>query len=92
VLDPENRRLIRGAGLVVWLRASTPTLAARVAGGVHRPLLGDDPAAALARLDPERRRVYEEVAGLTVDVDDLQPDEICDRIAKALAGRQGWRP
>lgn len=91
VLDPDNRRLVRGAGLVVWLRAMIPTLVAHVARGSHRPLLGDDPAGALARLYPARRRVYEEVAEVIVDVDDLRPDEICDRILDALA-EQGWRP
>ncbi len=91
VLDPDNRRLVRGAGLVVWLRAMIPTLVAHVTRGSHRPLLGDDPAAALARLYPERRRLYEEVAEMTVDIDDLRPDEICDRILETL-GEQGWRP
>ena len=41
----------RRAGTVVWLRARPETLAGRVGDGSGRPLLGDDPAAALVRLD-----------------------------------------
>src|SRR5215472_4766753 len=39
VLDPENQRLIRRSGLVVWLRAEVVTLARRVGRGDGRPLL-----------------------------------------------------
>src|ERR1035441_4410527 len=39
VLDPDNRRLIAGAGTVVWLRAEVETLADRVGDGAGRPLL-----------------------------------------------------
>ena len=37
-------------GTVVWLRAELATLAERVGTDGGRPLLGDDPRAALARL------------------------------------------
>ena len=49
VLDPDNRALLRRAGLVVWLRADVGVLARRVGAGIGRPLLGDDPPAALRR-------------------------------------------
>lgn len=86
VLDPENRRQLREADLVVWLRAEVPTLAARVGAGAgdERPLLGDDPVAALARLLRERRALYEELADLVVDVDDLTPADAVERIVVAL--------
>jgi shikimate kinase len=92
VLDPVNRRLIRAAarsGLVVWLRADPAVLAERVvpsvAAGGHRPLLEDDPAGALARLDAVRRPLYEEVAGTAVDVDIRSVDEVVDVICTRLA-------
>lgn len=91
VIDPDSRRLVRGAGLVVWLRAAVPTLVAQVGRGNHRPLLGDDPAAALARLYPERRTIYEELAEIVIDVDDLRPDEVCDRIQHRLTERAQCR-
>lgn len=80
VLDPENRTLIARSGLVVWLRARPETLAARVGDGAGRPLLGGDPASALVELDRVRRPVYAELADIVVDVDDLTPEEVADRV------------
>lgn len=84
VLDPENRKRMREAGAVVWLRADVETLARRVGDGRGRPLLGDDPADALRRLDAERRPLYAEVADVVIDVDDLRAGEVVDRIVAAL--------
>jgi shikimate kinase len=68
VLDPRNRARLREAGTVVWLDATPEDLARRVSTGGHRPLLGDDPRAALRRLDAERRPLYAEVADHVVPV------------------------
>ena len=85
VLDPGNRRVMAAAGPVVWLRADVATLARRVGDGRGRPLLDGDPAAALRRLDAERRPLYAEVADIVVDVDDLTADEVVERIVAALS-------
>jgi shikimate kinase len=71
---------------VVWLRARPETLAARVAaaGDEHRPLLDDDPAGMLVRMEADRRAHYESVADRIVDVDDLSPQQIARRIADEL--------
>lgn len=87
VLDPGNRELLARSGQVVWLRASLATLTQRVGDGRTRPLLGDDPAAALARLYPERARIYEEVAAVVVDVDGVPTDRVVDRVAQAVHER-----
>jgi shikimate kinase len=94
VLDADNRRRIREGGLVVWLRAAVPTLARRVGSGAGRPLLGDDPPAALARLYQERRHLYEELADIVIDVDEMRPSEVVDRImsARQRANSAGARP
>ena len=84
VLDADNRKRLREAGPVVWLRASVETMAARVGDGEDRPLLGDDPASALRRLYSVRRPLYEDVADVVVDVDDVAPEDVVDRIVKAL--------
>lgn len=85
VLDPENRERIRqAAGTVVWLRAPVATLAERVGDGAGRPLLGDDPAAALARLYEERRPLYEELADIVVDVEGLSPEEVVEEVLRQL--------
>ena len=68
VLDAGNRERLRAGGTVIWLDARPEDLARRVSTGGHRPLLGDDPLAALRRLDGERRRFYEEVADHVVQV------------------------
>jgi shikimate kinase len=68
VLDPGNRARLREAGTVVWLDGTPEDLARRVTRGDHRPLLGDDPLAALRRLDVERRPLYAEVADHVVPV------------------------
>ena len=85
VVTPANRELLATAGAVVWLRADPATLAARVGSGVGRPLLDGDPAGALAALDDVRRPFYGEVADVTVDVDDLEPSMVVDRILAATA-------
>jgi shikimate kinase len=68
---------------VVWLRARPETLAARVAGGADRPFVGGGLAAVRA-LDAERRPGFAAVADVVVDVDDLRPSEVVDRVVAAL--------
>jgi shikimate kinase len=88
VLRPENRELLRASGRVIWLRARPDTLAARVGDGTGRPLLDDDPAAALVALDAVRRPLYAEVADETIDVDDLSPAEVVAQIVEGVEARQ----
>ncbi|HEY6472462.1 MAG TPA: shikimate kinase [Acidimicrobiales bacterium] len=83
VLSPENRALIRASGTIVWLRARPERLAERVGAGIGRPLLGDDPAEAMVRLVKERAPYYAELADEVIDVDDLSPDEVADRVIAA---------
>lgn len=89
VLDPRNRELITGAGLVVWLRAGVGELAERVGDGAGRPLLGDDPAAALARLEAERAPLYREVAEVVVDTGGRRPGEVVAEIEGHVAAASG---
>jgi shikimate kinase len=83
VLDPRNRELLRQHPPVVWLRARPETSAVRVGEGESRPLLADDPLGALQRLGEERRAFYEDVADVVVDVDDIAPADIVERIMAA---------
>jgi shikimate kinase / 3-dehydroquinate synthase len=85
VLDPENRALISASGTVVWLRASVRTLAKRVGQGQGRPLLGESPADALVGLVQVREPLYAELADMVIDVDELRPAQIIDRIAEEVA-------
>jgi shikimate kinase len=85
VLDPENRRALRSSGIVVWLRAPANTLVARVGDGATRPLLRDDPAGALARLERLREPAYEAAAHVEVDTDGVDVDTVAENVLAALA-------
>ena len=87
VLNPENRAAIAEAGDVVWLRARLDTLAERLGDGAGRPLLAADPAAALARIEPERRPLYEEVANAVVDVDSFEAEATVAAVLNAIQRR-----
>ena len=91
VLDPAHRSALRAGGPVVWLRARPATLARRVGRSADRPLLvaaradaSEGPAEALARLESERRALYEEVASVVIDVDDLTPGAVAERVVSSL--------
>jgi shikimate kinase len=105
VLAPTNRAAMRALGTVVWLRARPATLAARLRAGRDRPLLSTSPGNPsgattahdiLVRLGTERRPLYEEVADIVVDVDDLSAPEVARHVADALIERgvpaAGHRP
>ncbi|MGH9301854.1 MAG: shikimate kinase, partial [Acidimicrobiales bacterium] len=84
VLDATNRQAMADSGQVVWLRADIGTLARRVGDGQGRPLLGEDPAAALAELERWRRPLYQELAKVVVDVDRHSPEDLVDVIVGSL--------
>jgi len=91
VLAADTRALLASRGIVVWLRADPATLSARVGTGAGRPLLADDPAGRLVELDAVRRPLYEEVADVVVDVDDLDPPRVADRILALTAFERSRR-
>lgn len=84
VLDDTNRRLMARHRPVVWLRAEPEVLAGRVGTATHRPLLDEDPVGVLESLVAIRRPLYEEVADVVVDVDDLTVDQVVACIEAAL--------
>lgn len=86
VLDPENRRMMSRAGVVVWLRAAPAQLAARVGEGDARPLLArGTPAETLERLAAVRAPGYEAVADVVVDTDELSPSDVTERVLQELS-------
>ena len=92
VLDADNRRVLRSAGIVVWLRASPAVLGERVGAGDDRPLLagaGAPPLATLARLTASREPVYEAVAHLSVDTDGCTVDEVAARVVEEFRSWNG---
>ena len=87
VLLERNRRLLQDGNAVVWLRADLARRASRVGDGSERPLLaGRDVRAELARLDDERRPLYEVLADCIVDNDGMM-NETVERIVRFLGAR-----
>lgn len=82
VLWESNRELLTRAGDVVWLRATIETLAQHVGRWVDRPHFHGDPLKELSALYETRQPFYASVATLVIDVDDLTPDEVVERILK----------
>lgn len=83
VTRAEDRERLQ-EGFVVFLRARIETLAKRVGTGAGRAWLRDDPEAALRKLYEGREALYEEAATRIVDVDDITPEQIADRILQTL--------
>jgi shikimate kinase len=84
ILDPRDRERLRTADHVVWLRASTQTLARRVARQPDRAWLAEDPAAVLRAMAQERDPLYEEAAHQVLDMDRLTPTQAAAEVLQAL--------
>ena len=86
VTSVDNRKLLKDAGRVVYLRVKPETVVKRLKGDESRPLLlGEDKLEKVERLLSARRMLYEEVADLIIDVDNLTAAEIADKIGKNFA-------
>lgn len=89
ILDEDARRRLSESESVVWLRASPETLEARAAGGEHRPWIDGNAGEWIRTTLAERERLYESAADLTVDVDELSPEEVAALIRERLNLRGG---
>lgn len=87
VIDPADRSRLSDEDAVTWLRARPETLRQRLAtaDNDHRPWLDRDPGAWLRETDALRAPLFEAVADLVIDVDELRPDEVAERILAAVA-------
>lgn len=84
VLQLRNYGVLRGAGLVVYLRAAAETLRARIGAGEGRPMLAPDPSRRFDQLLAERAPAYEAAADHVIDTDGRAPQEIAEEIARML--------
>lgn len=74
VLDPDNTRLMREAGFVVYLRTSVDQQLRRLSRDRQRPLLQTpDRRCRLENLAAERNPVYASAAHLIIDSEDRSP-------------------
>jgi shikimate kinase len=83
VLDAGTRALLAGQP-TVWLQVGAAAGAHRVGLDVPRPVLLGNVRGRLAALVQERAPLYAEVARVTVDTDDREPDEVADVVLAEL--------
>lgn len=86
VMRDENRALLKGDGVVVYLTASIAQLVERTYKDKKRPLLQvDDPEAKIRELIAQRDPLYTEVADLVVQTDRRSPKAVAQEIADGYA-------
>jgi shikimate kinase len=85
VTQPRNRPLLRHLGFITWLEADPVLLARRTAANNDRPLLqGEEPPLQkLQRLLAERGPLYQQLADLRIQTDDLSQEESAYGIAES---------
>ncbi|HEX7223502.1 MAG TPA: shikimate kinase [Candidatus Limnocylindrales bacterium] len=89
VIDEADKRpRLSASGHVVWLRARPETLLQRVGSGAGRRAEATDPEWVSRRAE-ERAPLFEATATQIVDVDEMRPADIADRILDRLRARRG---
>jgi len=91
VLDPENVRRLREAGMLIYLTARPEVILRRIGNAASRPLLKDDPHGAVSRLLAERGPVYAAAADVTVDTSERSAAEVVEEIQLALGRSERWK-
>ncbi len=92
-----NRPLIQQLGYVVWLRTSAESTLERISGNTNRPLLQvDDPMGTILQIMQERDPIYDSVAQVRVDTENLNTSEIAagiiDSASYYYSGRESEAP
>lgn len=83
-LRQKNAELFKKSGKIVFLKADIETLAMRLEGDDTRPLLKGGLRQRLSSLISQRQHIYEEYADITVDTDNLTPEEIANNIERLM--------
>ena len=84
-LREENRKLLREAGQVVYLKVNPGTVLHRLQGDTTRPLLaGGDVKKKVEDLLNCRGPIYESAAHIIIKADDRQPEDIAEEIMVAV--------
>ena len=80
----ENRKLLEKLGTVVYLKASPETIYEHVKHDTKRPLLQcENPQQKIREMLAQRNPVYESVADIIINVDNLKQSEIADRLKRS---------
>ena len=86
-MDADNMAALKKNGELVWLKISPETVLKRAGNLKSRPLI--DPARPLESIRErmaERESAYSK-AGFHIDVDNLTPDALADKVAAALSSK-----
>lgn len=91
-LKEENRSLLKQIGTVVYLRIQPETVYERLKDDDSRPLLqGASPLEKITEIMNQRKAVYENVADIIIDVDELDMEDILDQILYSLRKNKSKR-
>ena len=89
VLDPENRRVLRERGTVIYLRAAVRELINRTRHDKNRPLLQKgDPQERLTALFEQRDALYKEVAHIVIETGTPSLHSLVNRLEAQLLAYQ----
>jgi shikimate kinase len=79
---PENVSALRENGLIVWLKASVPTIVSRIQGDTQRPSLteGKSFTEEVAEVLDARTPKYAGAAHCQIDTDALTPEQIVEKV------------
>jgi shikimate kinase len=89
VIDADNRRVLAGRGVVVYLSTSIDQQLERTRHARHRPLLNDtDPGQKLQDLMQRRAALYLEIADFTVSTDGRRVQLVAEEIHHELKRAQ----
>lgn len=84
IVSAEARDLVRRSGALVRLKAPVPELARRIGADRSRPLLGDDPGAALDGLERDRSHVH----AMCVEAE-VEADAVLSAVVQRVLGAFG---
>jgi len=85
ISQPAQDVLVTSDSTIVFLDVSLATAAPRVGFNRDRPLLLGNPRAQWQALSDQRRPIYEQLATLSIKVDDMTVDEIIAIIESSLS-------
>ncbi len=80
-----NRELLKKIGTVIYLRANPDTIYERLKEDTTRPLLsGVNPKEKIKEMMKTRSEFYEAAADVTIDVDDMNFEEIIEKAGELI--------
>lgn len=85
VLREENRRMMKEAGVIIWLTAAPETILERVKHSTNRPVLnGNMNVDYISSLMEKRHECYEAAADFCVKTDGKDRKTICEEICELV--------